>query len=579
MTLNTNSTLQLRSDFNATFTPLSITDGTTLNFDVNNNASAVTGKTLTLSGSLAINAATINVTGANGYTLALGAVSGPGPTFNPTTANLSVASITLSGNTSTLNFTGQGNTTVAGNILTAPGKTDPVTFNQTGTVTLDGAETVNISGSFANKVNSGTAVLNNNSAFLAAVALGNASSSSTAAATLLLGGTDSAGLTGGITLNQNITAEDTTSGTLTIGGQNTSGANTVSGTLTLGATSNTGKNVTLVSATGGEVDFTNTISRNGTATTGGITVGDASGNYNGTVKLMKASNTYVGGTTISSGTLALAPSSGTNNISASKYINVGSGAGLNVTAVNGTTNNSFALAGTGTQSGSQVLGGSGMVTGTVTVASGATLSAGTTAGIANVPATGSSNIIGTLSTASLNFNSGGNLAIKVSDGQPTGTAFTAGTDFDTIAAPAGALTVTSGFNVELLADGTGTGSKSVNFDPTATYTFQIASFASSSGITGSGSGDTVFLTSGTAQAASPGVSGLFTLDTSNFVAANPGTSAGSFYLEEIGGGSGGGSLDVVYNSAPEPGTAMLFLGGAMPMLIGRRRCRKVANPE
>ena len=100
-----------------------------------------------------------------------------------------------------------------------------------------------------------------------------------------------------------IALQDTTSGTLTLGGQNTLGTNTFSGNITLGSTTNTGKSLTISSVSGGQVDFTGNILKNGTDLTAGATISSG-----GTVRFAGA-NTYGGNTTIS-GTLIAA---GTNS--------------------------------------------------------------------------------------------------------------------------------------------------------------------------------------------------------------------------------------------------------------------------
>jgi hypothetical protein len=321
LSLATGTTLQLRADANTTFTPTGITaaSSATLTFDVNDVTAGTQNNTLTLGAPLVFSGqantiATINVTGGNGYTLALGAISGVGNGqnfyLNPTTANVTVASVTFTGNSASLDFTGTGNTTVTGTLAGSATKAFRFVFGSTGVVTLDGAETT--ASTFSANINSGTVVLNNSSAILSgtAVALGNIAAS-TSAATLLLGGTDTAGLTGGITMSKAVAAEDTTTGALTIGGQNTSGTNTYSASLTLGATTNTGKSVNLAAATGGEVDFTNTIVKNGTDTLAGITVnspytvGTATVTPTGTVKLT-AANTFAGATTIGTSTAGAA---------------------------------------------------------------------------------------------------------------------------------------------------------------------------------------------------------------------------------------------------------------------------------
>jgi autotransporter-associated beta strand protein len=160
------------------------------------------------------------------------------------------------------------------------------------------------------------------------------------------------GSSGGITLNakatNNVADGDVgfaNSGTMTIGGQNTSGANTFANPIILGWTANKGKSVTLVAAAGGEVDFTGGILQNGTDTTAGVKVGDAT--HSGTVKFTSA-NTYAGGTTVANGTLLV------NNTS-------GSGTGTNAVTVNS----------------GGVLGGTGIISGAVAVNNSSTLAPGT----------------------------------------------------------------------------------------------------------------------------------------------------------------------------------------------------------
>jgi len=189
--------------------------------------------------------------------------------------------------------------------------------------------------------NSSVTVINNNSALNVAsgvnapvVYLGASSGSSPV--TVLLGGMDSQGLAGGITMNprlfyNTIYVQDTTGGQLTVGGQNTSGVNSWGCNFTLGTTANTGKSLTLVAAAGGEVDFTGIISTNGTDTSAGITVGDAS--HGGVVKITGV-NTYAGGTVVNGGTLAL--SSALTGTTATGNLTVNDGGALAVT-VSGTS--------------------------------------------------------------------------------------------------------------------------------------------------------------------------------------------------------------------------------------------------
>ena len=319
---------------------------------------------------------------------------------------------------------------------------------------------------------------------------------------------------------------------------------------------------------------------NGNTTYTGILSGNGSLTKNGTgAWTLSGPSSFTGITTISSGTLALAPASGTNNIASSKSITVGAGATFSIANVGGTGANAFALNGTGNQSTSQILGGVGTVTGAVKIASGGTLSAGTnsgtgTIGASTVPATGTTNTIGkltvgTVGTGNVTLGAGGNLVIKASDViAANGGAGVAGTNYDTISSP-GAINVASPqaspFTIELLSYGTlasPTANTAVaNFSTTGSYTWQIASFTSSN-IPGTSSAGTTILTSGTYHTAAVADAGLFALDTSNFRTANTGTLSGSFYLEAISDGTGAGSLDVVYDATPEPGTTLLMLTGA-----------------
>jgi hypothetical protein len=142
----------------------------------------------------------------------------------------------------------------------------------------------------------------------------------------------------------------------------------------LGWTANRGKSVTLVSATGGEVDFTGGILANGTDTTAGVTVGSA-GN-NGLVKIRGTANTYAGGTTVSNGTL---------NVSGT----IVSG----VTVVNGST-----------------LAGAGVISNSVKVGSGSagTLSPGATGlGSLGTLSIGGSLTLGSSATTLIELNKNG----------------------------------------------------------------------------------------------------------------------------------------------------------------------------
>jgi hypothetical protein len=108
-----------------------------------------------------------------------------------------------------------------------------------------------------------------------------------------------------------------------------------------------------------------------------------------------------------------------------------------------------------------------------------------------------------------------------------------------------------------------------------TYSWVIAQSTGQNSITlpaGSSVGTDLTATSG---------SGIFALNTSGLTdASNAGLSSSSFTLEAVNMNSGTEDLvlDYSYSATPEPGTAMLVLSGALPMLLARRRRRsKPAN--
>jgi fibronectin-binding autotransporter adhesin len=545
------------------------------------------GQTTISAGTLSVNAvatgSTLQPLGVNGN-LALGGASTPGTLLYTGGTGILDKSITVGTGNGTISNTGGGILTLSGTInknaavLSLGGGSfvlsNVISGSSAGSdLNIIGGATVGET--IANTYNGPTSI-SGNSTLLAGVDnvlpnTGNLSAVTLGAATDA-GGTNTLDLLGG---NQTIAS-------LVATGNATNQIISSNGNATTPAIGG--------SASSGTGSLTIAYSGNSTDTYGG-TLGDAGAvrnNFsvimsgNGTLALTGV-NTYLGGTTINSGTLALAPNSGTNNIALSKFIAVGAGATFGVANVGGTGINAFALNGTGNQTTSQILGGSGTVTGAVAIANGATLSAGTNKGTGLVnggasalPATGSTDTIGTLTTGNLTLGSGGNFAVKVSDAVSSGNTGSAGTNYDTVAA--GALTVPTSpaisFNVQMLSYGNITApaanTASANFDPTVSNTWQIASYTSTS-LTGAPTGVTEVLTGpgsvGNADA------GLFTLDTSNFATANGGLSTSNFYLEAIGGTGTTGTLDLVYAATPEPGTMMLVLSGAVPMLMGRRRRR------
>jgi hypothetical protein len=67
-------------------------------------------------------------------------------------------------------------------------------------------------------------------------------------------------------------------------------------------------------------------------------------------------------------------------------------------------------------------------------------------------------------------------------------------------------------------------------------------------------------------------SDVFALNTSSFASASGQVPPSAFSLDFVTSGSGD-NLVLTYNATPEPGTALLVLAGAAPLLAGRRRRR------
>lgn len=121
LTLNSGSTLQLRSDTGGAFNGGNNLQGlgnSTITFDVNQRTGAGFNQVLGFaSGGFNVGNSTLNFTGGNGYSMALGPLTGvyAGPlTLNPTTANVSLAAILGGGNITQLNKLGAGTVTLLG---------------------------------------------------------------------------------------------------------------------------------------------------------------------------------------------------------------------------------------------------------------------------------------------------------------------------------------------------------------------------------------------------------------------------------------------------------------------------------
>jgi hypothetical protein len=179
---------------------------------------------------------------------------------------------------------------------------------------------------------------------------------------------------------------------------------------------------------------------------------------------------------------------------------------------------------------------------------------------------------GKLTTGSQTWNSGG-LTIKAND---TGNSVSSGaTGAGTAGSTTGwdevvmsALTLGSNLSSSPFAV-TLTGNSVADFSGGASYLWPIAQITSGTPI----STGTVLASTYSNGTNAPVTSQMFTLDTSNFVTNNP-SATGGFYLEALTSGSVE-TLDIGYTATPEPGTAMLVLAGGLPMLLNRRRRKKV----
>jgi fibronectin-binding autotransporter adhesin len=162
LTANNGATLQLRSDTSVIFNGGNGLGGLgagTVNFDVNRIGASATNQALSFAPS-GFNTAqtTINVTGGNGYSLSLGALTMLGfldksLTLNASTANLTVASINNAGVDGAISIGGASNTTVTG-AITGGGT---LTKSGNGILVLSGTNTY----TGATTVTAGTLQLNN----------------------------------------------------------------------------------------------------------------------------------------------------------------------------------------------------------------------------------------------------------------------------------------------------------------------------------------------------------------------------------------------------------------------------------
>jgi fibronectin-binding autotransporter adhesin len=466
------------------------------------------------------------------------------------------ASVTGSAHTLTIINNGASPATLTiGDATTVSGNTTEPLKDGSSTLALvkTGTDTINLTGTHS-AFSGGVTVNQGTLTASGAAALGNgtvivnptgSAGNSTDAATLTTNTSAIGNAAAAFTVNTNsstaIGTINFTSGSPKIGSLSGNGSVVLAGnptTLTIGSATNNLSSV-----------FSGNISDNSTGN-GSITKAGT-----GTLTLMGASS-YGSGTTISAGTLL---------------------------ANNGSSNGSATGAGNISVKALATLGGNGVVTGALTLAAGTTSgSAGTLANGAILAAGANSTTPGTLTTGNQTWNGQANLVAKVAtiNGGAGGTP-AAGSDYDQVIAGNITLSNTSSapFNVQVNGVAGVTGFDAA--DPYINYDFKLATFTSFTGVTFATSGPTILATDGgiTAPAVTSGDAGLFTLDTSSLATgAGTSTSTSSFALELIGGNGGSsGSLDLVYQSTPEPGTTLLVLGGAVPMLLSRRQRRASAR--
>lgn len=275
----------------------------------------------------------------------------------------------------------------------------------------------------------------------------------------------------------------------------------------------------------------------------------------GTATLANGPNFYYGSTVISGGTLAL-QTSGTNVISTSPTIVVGTSGTFDVTQVTGSGSSGvqgFNL------SRNQVISGTGTIKGNLVVDSTGTVSPGTFTTLN----TGSSTTVGTLNAGNETWDAGGTYAWKISDGSAG-----AGSGWDDMTMSGLKITASSGSPFTIAAyslNSTGAIGSPANVTVGAgggVYKWIIAKSSSLISFNG---------TTATNGVLSSSLASLFTLNTSNFIENGSSVNPSTLQLELVGDGQNGQDLELDYNSAPEPSTALLALFGSAGMLLSRRR--------
>jgi fibronectin-binding autotransporter adhesin len=278
------------------------------------------------------------------------------------------------------------------------------------------------------------------------------------------------------------------------------------------STINLGANTLTVGATTGTTIFAGSIS----ATAGALTKDNPS------TQTLSGSNAYTGQTTVTGGTLKLAPASGTNNIVFSTKIVVGPGATLDVVDVGGSGANNFAIAS------GQTLTGTGTVAGSTTIASGSAIS----------PA--DANTVGTLTTDAVTWVGGGKYVVDVNVGGLGGP--------------------TADGNHDLLAINNVTGTD-LTLPSSGTFTFKV--IVAGGALDQSGTQWITIASGASGATAGP-------LDKSRFTFVDASDQPENYDIQIIPSG-GGFAFQVAAN--PEPTTTLSFGAGLSALTLGRWRGR------